>query len=168
MTDETSRRIVVEWEDISPSLAMAATHSGLDYMQALVDGKAPGAPIAALMGFSLREVSERRAVFIGTPGEQHFNPMGMVHGGYASTLLDSALGCAVHTTLPAGMGYGTAQLNVNLTRPILPDVGVLVCEAQVLHRGSRMATAEATVKDSRGKLYAHGTATCFLFALSGA
>jgi len=163
MSAEQKHSVIVEWEDISPSLAFAAEHSGLEYMQAMVDGTVPAPPIAYLMNMQAMAVSEGRAVFTGTPGEQHFNPMGTVHGGFASTLLDSALGCAVHTTLPQGMIYSTAQLNINLTRAIMPDVGVLVCEGNVIHRGRRMVTAEATLTgQADGKLYAHATTTCFV------
>lgn len=168
MTDDPKRRITVEWDDIAPSLAIAAQTTGLGYMQALVDGEAPPPPIARLMNIEAHAVSDGRAVFIGVPGEQHLNPMGTVHGGFAATLLDSALGCAVHTTLPQGMLYGTAQLNVNLTRPILPGVGRMICEATVVHRGRQMVTAEATLKDENDKLYAHGTTVCFTFPMDQA
>ena len=166
MTIDTKRQVTVEWEDITPSLMIAAERSGLEYMQILGAGEAPGPPIGYLMNFGFEEVSDGRAVFTGTPGEQHFNPMGTVHGGFAATLLDSALGCAVHTTLPQGMIYSTVQLNVNMTRTIMPDVGTLICEAHVAHRGSKVATAEATIKGKAdGKLYAHGTATCFIYPM---
>jgi len=166
VTADNRHQITVKWEDISPSLAFAAEHTGLEYMQAMVEGRVPAPPIAYLMNMRAMAVSDGRAVFTGTPGEQHFNPMGTVHGGFAATLLDSALGCAVHTTLPQGMIYGTAQLNVNLTQPIMPDVGVLVCEANVIHRGRRMVTAEATLTgQADGKLYAHATTTCFVSAM---
>lgn len=168
MTPDKKRSITVEWDDISPSLEMAATRSGLEYMQAMVTGEAPAAPIAKLMNIEAAEVTEGRAVFYGTPGEQHFNPMGTVHGGFAATLLDSALGCAVHSTLEQGYLYGTVQLNVNLTRPIMADVGVMVCEGTVVHRGRRMITAEATLTGKEdGKLYAHATTVCFVTELPG-
>jgi uncharacterized protein (TIGR00369 family) len=163
--NDRDRQVTVKWEDISPSLKIAAERSGLEYMQAILSGEAPAPPIAYLMNMQFSEIANGRAVFTGTPGEQHFNPMGTVHGGFAATLMDSALGCAVHTTLPQGMLYGTAQLNVNYTRPIMPDVGTLICAADVIHRGKRMVTAEATLKDEGGKLYAHGTTTCFTFPI---
>ncbi len=162
---QQKRQVVIEWEDIAPSLKIASEKTGLEYMQALVDRKAPAPPIGYLMNMEPIEVGDGYAIFAGTPGEQHLNPMGGVHGGYASTLLDSALGCAVHTTLPQGMGYGTAQLNVHLTRPITLKTGRLICEGQVVHRGKRMVTAEATLKDEDGKLYAHGTTTCMVFPM---
>jgi uncharacterized protein (TIGR00369 family) len=109
------------------------------------------------------EIGEGRAVFEGTPGEEHYNPIGVVHGGYAATLLDSALGCAVHTTLEAGVGYTSLGLEAKYVRPITRDTGRVLCEAKVLYRGRRQATAEAslTAADS-GKLLAHGVATCMI------
>jgi uncharacterized protein (TIGR00369 family) len=109
------------------------------------------------------EVGEGRAVFSGDPGEEHYNPIGVVHGGYAATLLDSALGCAVHTTLPAGIGYTSLGLEAKYVRPITRDTGRVLCEARVLYRGRKQATAEAnlTAADS-GKLLAHGVATCMI------
>jgi uncharacterized protein (TIGR00369 family) len=109
------------------------------------------------------ELGEGRAVFEGEPGEEHYNPIGVVHGGYASTLLDSALGCAVHTTLPAGVAYTSLGLEAKFVRPITRDTGRIRAEAQVLHRGRRQATGEARLYDSKsGKLLAHGTSTCLI------
>lgn len=158
-----NRQLTVTWEDISPNLESAGQLSGLDYMRGILNGTMIPPPIALLLNFRLAEVEEGYAVFKGFPGEQHFNPMGTVHGGLSAFLIDSATGCAVHTILPAGRLYSTAQLNLNMTRTIMPNVGELICEGRVIHRGSRMATAEASVKDADGKLYAHGTATCFIF-----
>lgn len=157
------RQLTVNWDDIRPNLETAAQLTGLEYMQSIMDGSLVPPPIAKLLDFYLAEVTDGHAIFKGIPGEQHFNPMGTIHGGFSAILIDSATGCAVHTILPAGKLYSTAQLNLNMTRPIMPDVGELICEGNVIHRGSRMATAEATVKDTKGKLYAHGTATCFIF-----
>lgn len=165
MNADSRRQLLIEWEDPSPVLPVAMQMSGLEYMQALIRGEFPAPPIARLMDFYLAEVDDGKAIFKGTPGEQHFNPIGMVHGGFAATLLDSALGCAVHTTLPQGMIYSTAQLNINLTRPIMPQAGELICEASVIHRGSRMVTADAMLKDADAKLYAHGTTTCFVYPI---
>lgn len=165
-TNPAARQLTITWDDPTPNMARAATMTGLEYMRAIIAREMIPAPFARLLNFYLAEVEEGYAVFKGTPGEQHFNPLNTVHGGFAATLLDSATGCAVHTTLPVGKLYGTAQLNVNLTRPILPSVGLLICEGRVIHRGSRVSTAEATLKDERGKLYAHGTATCYIFEMS--
>lgn len=166
MTQPAKRQVTIEWDDIAPNLQAAATMTGLQYMQAITRGELAAPPMAYLMGGVLGEVEAGRVVFVAQAGEQHYNPMGVVHGGLAATLLDSAMGCAVHTTLPQGKLYTTSQLNIHLTRAIMPDVGELVCEGRVVHGGSRVATAEGTLKDRAGKLYAHGTTTCFIFPLS--
>jgi uncharacterized protein (TIGR00369 family) len=143
-----------------------ANYGGLELLQRLIDGKYPVPPIAALLSFSLVEVSEGRAVFLGLPSERHLNPLGGVHGGWAATVLDSALGCAVHTTIHKGEAYTTAEFKVNLTRPIMPDTGEVVCEARVVHRGRTLAVSEATLKDKNGKLLAFGTETCAIFPVA--
>ena len=114
---------------------------GIDFLRAMSDGKLPLPPICALLGYRLVEAEPGHAVFEITPAEQHYNPIGVVHGGIAMTLLDSAMGCAVHSTLPAGAGYTTLELKVNFTRPISVDTGRIVCEGTVVHRGGRTATA---------------------------
>jgi len=142
--------------------------TGLELLRAIAAGEAPPAPIAELMGFEGVEAEEGRIVFAGVPGPEHYNPIGTVHGGFAATLLDSALGCAVHTTLPAGVGYTSLELKVNFTRPITTDTGRVLCEGKVVHRGSRVATAEARLTaEQTGKLLAHGTTTCLIFPLNG-
>jgi uncharacterized protein (TIGR00369 family) len=142
--------------------------NGLEFLRALASGDAPGAPIAELMGFGQVEAEEGRVVFAATPGPQHYNPIGTVHGGLAATLLDSAMGCAVHTTLPEGAGYTTLELKVNFTRPILANTGRILCEGIVLHRGGRVATAEGRVTAAEsGVLLAHGTTTCLILSLNG-
>ncbi len=138
--------------------------SGLEIIQALLARKLPAPPMARTLDFDLREVSEGEAVFVGRPSLAFYNPLGTVHGGWAATLLDSALGCAVQTTLAAGEGYTTLEFKVNCTRPILENSGEMICEGRVVHRGRRTATAEATLKDADGKLYAHGSETCMIFA----
>ena len=116
-----------------------------------------------LLGFRLVEVEDGRAVFEGHPDFQHYNPFGVVHGGLAATMLDSALGCAVHSTLPAGDGFTTLELKVNLVRAISKDTGLLRAEARILHRGRTVATGDADLKDAAGKLYAHASTTCMIF-----
>lgn len=143
-----------------------ANYGGLELLQRLIDGQYPAPPIAALLNFSLTEVSEGRAVFRALPNERHLNPLGGVHGGWAATVLDSALGCAVHTTILKGEAYTTAEFKVNLTRPIMPDTGEVVCEAGVVHRGRTLAVAEARLKDKNGKLLAFGTETCAIFPVA--
>jgi len=142
--------------------------TGLEFLRAIAAGDVPGAPIATLMGFEPVEAEEGRVVFAALPGPQHYNPIGSVHGGLAATLLDSAMGCAVHTTLPEGMGYTTLELKVNYTRPITTETGRIICEGTVVHRGGRVATAEGRViAEDSGKLLAHGTTTCLIVSLNG-
>lgn len=120
-----------------------------------------------LLGFGLEEVAEGRAVFGVDPGEHHYNPIGLVHGGLLATILDSAMGCAAHSTLPAGAGYTTLELHVNLVRPVVRDTGRLRCESQALHLGGRVGTAQGRVVDAAGRLYAHGTSTCLILRPGG-
>jgi uncharacterized protein (TIGR00369 family) len=137
--------------------------SGLEQMRAMLRGELPYPPIARTLDFMLVEVDEGRAVFQGTPGEAHLNPMGTVHGGWYATLLDSALGCAVQTALPAGRAYTTAELSVNLVRAIGAKAPRVRAEGKVVHCGRQLATAEARLYGPDGTLYAHGTTTCLVF-----
>ena len=160
---ETSRSRNLVWQDPVPTAAAGATMSGMEYMEAIVAGEVPPPPIAVTMRMGPIEIGEGRAVFAGDPGEEHYNPIGVVHGGYAATLLDSALGCAVHTTLPAGVGYTSLGLEAKYVRPITRDTGRVLCEAKVLYRGRKQATAEANLTAAEsGKLLAHGVATCMI------
>jgi uncharacterized protein (TIGR00369 family) len=136
--------------------------TGLEAMHAIRAGDAPPPPIAELIGFDLVEVGEGRAVFGFDPAERHYNPLGTVHGGIAATLLDSAMGCAVHTTLHEGEAYTTLELKVNFVRAITEATGRIVASGSVIHRGSRVATAEARLTDEDGRLLAHGTSTCLI------
>lgn len=150
-----------------PGLASAAQvqgKSGLEIMQAILSGALPYAHIAETLDFTLIEVAHGKAVFQGTPQLKHYNPMGSVHGGWFATLLDSALGCAVHTTLPAGSGYTTAELSVNIVRAANTASGPLRAIGEVVHSGRQLATAQARIVDATGKLYAHGTTTCMVFS----
>ncbi len=140
--------------------------TGLQMMLAMLNGELPYPPIGQTLDFLPVEVSAGRAVFQGTPGPGHRNPMGSIHGGWYATLLDSALGCAVQTMMPAGRGYTTAELSVNLVKGINPAKAVRVrAEANVLHCGRQLATAEARLVGPDGTLYAHGTTTCLVFEL---
>jgi uncharacterized protein (TIGR00369 family) len=143
-----------------------AAMSGLELLQRIVDGKYPAPTMAATLNFALTEVSEGRVVFRGVPGVNHLNPMGGVHGGWAATIMDSSLACCVHTTLARGEAYTTAEFKVNLTRPITPKTGEVVCEGRVVHRGRTLAVSEATLKDKDGKLLAFGTETCSIFPVA--
>jgi uncharacterized protein (TIGR00369 family) len=142
-----------------------AGKTGLEMMQAMLRGELPYPPIAQTLDFMLIEVGEGLAIFQGTPGPAHLNPMGTIHGGWYATLLDSALGCAVHTMMPAGRGYTTAELGVNLVRAIGPKAPRVRTEGKVIHCGKQLATAEARLYGPDGTLYAHATTTCLVFEL---
>ncbi|HZF42977.1 MAG TPA: PaaI family thioesterase [Sphingomonadaceae bacterium] len=133
--------------------------SGRELLQAGMDGHLPPASIAATLNFRLVEIGDGTAVFEGEPGAAHLNPLGSVHGGWALTLIDSACGCAAHSTLDAGVGYTTVETKVNFTRAIRPDAGVLRTEGRVVGRGRTIITAEARIVDAGGRLVAHGTST---------
>lgn len=160
---EAHRTRTFSWDDPAIGMEAAKSRSGLQYIQMMADGEIPPPPITHLMNIRLVEVSEGRAVFQGTPEEYHYNPIGSVHGGFAATLCDSALGCAIHTMLPEGTGYTTLELSVNYIRPLTKDTGTVTCEGRVIHVGRRIATAECRMTDENGKLYAHGTTTCAVF-----
>ncbi|HSD87878.1 MAG TPA: PaaI family thioesterase [Kofleriaceae bacterium] len=145
-----------------PDPAHMLSMSGLEYLRGILRGEFPAAPIAATLGFTLTELDHGRAVFEGSPERFTYNPLGTVHGGWAATILDSAMGCAVHTTLPAGKGYTTVDLSVSLVRAITDRVARLRCEATVVHTGGSIATAEGRITDEKGTLYAHGRTTCLL------
>lgn len=136
--------------------------SGLDAIRGILEGRFPQPSISDTLGFRLAEVDFGRVVFEGEPSERVLNPMGAVHGGWALTLIDSACGAAGHTTLPAGVGYGTLETKANFVRPISADTGTLRCEGKVLALGRTILTAEARLTDAAGKLYAHGTSTCMI------
>ena len=143
--------------------SQAREMSGLEFITAVRDGDLPPAPIQDLLGFDLVESSEGRTVFALVPEERHYNPIGAVHGGVAATLLDSAMGAAVHTTLPLGSAYSTLETKFNLVRAITAETGEIRAEGVVVHRGSRMATAEGRItRASDGNLLAHGTSTCLV------
>jgi uncharacterized protein (TIGR00369 family) len=144
-------------------MADVLQYSGLEILQRLVAREYPVPPIAGIMNFILTDVSEGRAVFQGMPGTAHLNPLGGVHGGWAATILDSALGCCVHSTLAKGEGYTTVEFKVNLTRPITPRTGLVTCEGTVINRGRTIAVSEAKLLDKDGKLLAFGVETCSIF-----
>jgi uncharacterized protein (TIGR00369 family) len=160
---ELKRTLTVDWEDPRVLVEAARGLSGLEFLQRIVAGELPPPPIAALLKFELAELSEGQAVFAVEPAEYHYNPIGVVHGGVAATLLDSAMGCAVHSALPAGAGYTSLEIKVNFVRPLTAETGRVRCEAKLIHLGGRTATAEGRVVDEAGKLYAHGTTTCLIF-----
>jgi len=166
-TAATQRTRTTTWQDPHIGARAGAELPGLEYLRAIIAGKLPPAPFAQTVGFALVEADDGRAVFETEPMEFHYNPSGAVHGGVACTLLDSAMGCAVHTTLPAGVGYTTVELKVNLVRGITARTGTLRAEGRIIHRGNRVATAEGFLRGRDGKLYAHGTTTCMVLPHAG-
>jgi len=146
------------------ALTRGAGLSGLEFIRAIFDGKLPRPPITETMGFTGGIADEGKVTFVGEAGEYLFNPIGVVHGGFAMTILDSAMSCAVHTTMAVGEAYTTLEVKVNLVRPITLETGPVVCEGTVIHRGGKVATAEGRlIAERTGKLLAHGTTTCLIF-----
>jgi uncharacterized protein (TIGR00369 family) len=157
-----NRSLSVSWEDPQRLAQAGRSMSGIEFLRAIRDRKLPAPPIAMLLGFDLVEVEAGHTVFEITPGERHYNPIGVVHGGLAMTLLDSCMGCAVQTHMPAGSGYTTLEAKTNLVRAITSETGKLRAIGRTLHVGKRMATAEGRLEDASGKLYAHATTTCIV------
>ncbi|MDB5100108.1 MAG: hypothetical protein JWM80_4529 [Cyanobacteria bacterium RYN_339] len=141
--------------------------AGVDFMRKLLDASFPAPPIVETTDIWLTEVDVGRVVFEGRPSARFANPMGAIHGGWIATLLDSAMGCAVHAALDAGQAYTTVEMKTVFLRPVSEAGGILRCEAQVLHKGSRIASAEGKVFDVNGKLVAHGSETCLIMDVAG-
>lgn len=159
---DSERTRTVHWADPRPLAEAGRGLSGLEFLQKIVSGELSPPPLASVLDFDLVELREGYAVFAINPAEYHYNPIGVVHGGVAATLLDSAMGCAVHSTLPAGAGYTTLEIKVNFVRAMTSETGRVRCEAKLIHIGGRTATAEGRIVDDAGKLYAHGTTTCLI------
>ena len=151
------------WEDPAALAAAARELDGIAFLQAILDGTLPGAPIAATLDFVPVSVRPGTVVFGFTPAEFHYNPIGSVHGGVISTLCDSACGCAVQSMLPAGSFYTSLDLSVKFLRAVTSTSGPLTCEGTVTHLGGRSALAQARLTDADGKLYAHATSSCMVF-----
>ena len=139
--------------------------SGYDLIKGIIDGKYPIPPIANAFNFRLSEAEPGRVVFTGQPRFNYYNPIGSVHGGFAATLLDSCMGCAIHAMLPAGVGYTTLEIKINFLRPMLENTGPVRAEGKVISVGKRIGTAEGRIVGVDNKLYAHGTTTCLIFPL---
>lgn len=159
------RQRVVTWDDTSVGLRAMPTMSGLDYLQAMIDGELPAPPIAHLMRFRLTSVAPGTATFLCETDESQYNPIGTVHGGLVCTLLDSAIGCAAQTTLPAGVGYTSIEIKINYLRPVLHSSGPLTCVGTVTKPGSRVAFAEGVVTDAAGKVVATGSSSLLVFPI---
>ncbi len=162
-TDAPARTRTFSWHDPAATAAAGLKLAGLDYIRAISTGTLPPPPIAELLGFEIIEAEHGRAVFALQPAEWMYNPIGMVHGGIAATILDSCMGCAVHTTLDAGVGYTTTDLQVRYIRAMSDVTGRVLAEGRVVHAGRRTATAEGRVfAESDEKLIAHGSTGCVI------
>lgn len=161
----TQHEVTVQWSDSAPALAALPKLSGLEFMKKMADGELPGAPIASHFGMEVINVESGSVVFRCTPDESHHNPIGTIHGGLVCTMLDSALGCATHTTLPAGTGYTSIEIKVNFLRPVSAGNGALICRGRVTKPGRRVTFAEGEVLDSEGKVVATATGSLLIFSL---
>ncbi|MEV6825868.1 PaaI family thioesterase [Amycolatopsis sp. NPDC051102] len=164
MTDVAAqvRSKTITWQDPLETARLGATMSGLEYMRAIADGRVPPAPIAAHFGMRWERVEPGEVVAVAEPDESLYNPIGMVHGGVAATMLDSVVGCAVHTTLPAGVGYASVELKVSYLRAIHAGRGEIRATGRVVKEGSRIAFAEGEIRDAEGKLLATASGTCVI------
>ena len=146
-------------------VAQARTMDGMTLFTEMLAGRLPAPPICKALGFRLSEVEQGRVAFVYEPSPDHYNPLGSIHGGVAATLLDSVMGCCIHTTLKAGIGYTTVEIKVNYVRGMTHKTGPVRAEGKVINVGSRIATSEGRLVDGAGKLLAHGTTTCLIFPI---
>ncbi len=165
MADEAALRERMQAEPGVARREQVQGRTGLETMQALLNGELPPPPIALTMDFTLVSASFGEAVFQGRPLFKHYNPLGSIHGGWYATLLDSALGCAVHTTMPVGRAYTTLEFKVNLVRTLTDKVPLVRAIGRTVHSGKQVATAEASIVGHDGKLYAHASTTCLVFEM---
>jgi uncharacterized protein (TIGR00369 family) len=163
--DPAIRTRTFSWSDPMQTAARIGTTSGLELLRALRDGELPPPPILQLMGATGIEVEEGRVTVFMPAAEFHYNPLGTVHGGVIAAMLDTAAGCTVHSTLPAGVGYTSLDLVTRFIKPVSVKSGALRCEGGIISRGRRTAVAEAHLYDEAGKLLAHATSTCLIFDL---
>lgn len=162
------RRRVILWSDPVDLAAAGRTKSGRDFLETVLRGDLPLPPICKLVDFSFEEFGDGRAVMVLRPGEAHYNPIGSVHGGIIATVLDSVMGCAVHTKLPAGLAYTTLEIKVNYLQPVTAASGPMRAVGSVVHAGRRTAMAEGTLVDASGKIHAQASTTCLIFQLPSA
>ena len=153
------RTRTITWHDPAEALGLAMSLTGLDFLHRIAAGQIPPPPVAELVGFRPTYVMPGRVVFAYEPREEHYNPLGTVHGGILATVLDTVMGCAVQSLLDAGVGYVTIELNTSFVRPVTLATGSLRAEGTVVHPGSRVSTAEAKLLDEADRLYAHATST---------
>lgn len=162
MADPVRTRTIT-WTDPAAALWRVSNEPGLAVLKRVVAGDLPNSPMAQLMGLTLAEVAEGFALFTAVPDEYHYNPAGVAHGGFAATILDSAMGCAVYTTIPPGLTYTTVELKVNLMKAVTVKTGMVRATGRLLHRGRRTAVAEGRLEDGGGTLLAHATTTCLIY-----
>lgn len=162
---ETARLVPEDIETGSIPPDIIRRHTGLEIFAMMLDGRLPPPPISRTLNFALTRAGEGEVEFRGVPLRDFYNPSGTIHGGWPAALLNSALGCCVHTRLAAGMAYTTIEFKVNLVRPMFDTTGEVVCTARVIHMGRTIATSEGEIRDAQGKLIAHGTETCAIFPL---
>ncbi len=155
----SARTRTITWQDPTESAVLARTLTGLDFLHRIASGQIPPPPVAELVGFRPTYVMPGRVVFAYEPREEHYNPLGTVHGGILTTVLDTVMGCAVQSLLDAGVAYVTIELKMSFVRAVTLASGVLRAEGTVVHPGSRVATAEARLLDEEGNLFAHATST---------
>ncbi|TCO50467.1 uncharacterized protein (TIGR00369 family) [Kribbella antiqua] len=167
-TQQASRSRTFSWSDPALTAARVGSTSGLEMLRAMRDGEIPPPPILQLVGGTGFEVEEGRVAVLMPAQEFHYNPLGTVHGGIIATLLDTAAGCTVHSTLPAGVGYTSLDLMTRFIKPVTVASGLLRCEGAIINRGRRTAVAESRLLDERGTLLAHATSTCLIFDLPAA
>jgi uncharacterized protein (TIGR00369 family) len=160
---KTERTRTIHWEDPLAAAARGRELGGLELLEAIRSGAIPPPPFALLMGFEIVELGEGRITFAVVPGEHHYNPIGVVHGGVAAALLDTVMGCAVQAKLPRGRAYTTLDVQVRYLRPLTVTTGRVLGIGTIVHAGGRIATAEGRIVDESGKLYATGTTSCLLF-----
>ncbi len=157
---QATRERLVQWEDPAPTADFVRRSSGLESIRAIQAGGLARPPISALVNFTIAEVDEGRVVVEGYPGEEHYNPIGVVHGGFALTIFDTAMSCAIHTLLPAGVAYTTTDVQVRFIRGVTTATGAVRCEGVALHVGRSTAVAEAKMYDGEGRLLGIGTTAC--------
>ena len=165
---QTERSRTYSWSDPAEHAGLIGKRTGLELLQAMAAGELPAPPVMHLIDMAGMEVEEGSVTVFLMPQEFHYNPLGTVHGGVLSTLLDTAAACSVHSTLPAGVGYTSQDLNVKVLRPVTVDSGRITCRGTVLQRGRRTALAEARLTDEQGRLIAHATSSCLIFEGPGA
>ena len=164
----SERKRSYEWGDARQVAKAAMENNGLDFVRMFTTGEVPIPPIASTLDYTMKRADKGEVVFSCIPQEFHYNPIGTVHGGLAATLLDSAMACAVHTTLPQGMAYTTLELKINYLRAMTVKTGEIDCVGRVIHSGRQQAVAEGWIVDAAGKRIAHGTTTCLIYKIPAA